>query len=132
MLIEVRPTDKLRGRNGTVLTSVLSAILRAADEERLDLGRARVVCDWIQYKKNFREPVEVREIVDALAGVEIAVDLRRGSDDASALETALALALGRNGDAAAERLYLEPWAPGTRSCVWSFNALYWKALGLWE
>src|SRR6185503_11498968 len=35
-------------------------------------------------------------------------------------------------DGGAARQYLEDWMPGKDSCIWSFNGLYWNALGLWE
>ena len=43
-----------------------------------------MVCDWIQYKANFRDTVMVRPVIAAdgpavtsVAGYELAVDLRR-------------------------------------------------------
>src|SRR3984885_16370961 len=49
-----------------------------------DLSTMRVVCDWIQYKANFRDTVMVRPVIAAdgptvtsVAGYELAVDLRR-------------------------------------------------------
>ena len=91
-----------------------------------DLSRLRVVCDWIQYKQNFREPVVSRPIADM--DVEIAFDLRRCADIgpenlAAAVKHALAEPSG---------LALEPWVPGRDSCIWRFNALYWQALSGWE
>jgi hypothetical protein len=133
MVIELRPSDKLRGRNAAAVTAMLGAILRAAETEELDLGRLRVVGDWVQYKKNFRAPIAVRHIQSApAAAIEIAVDLRRGTSgelDVDA-EVASALVAARNG--AANRLYLEPWCRTSASCIWAFNMLYWKALGRWE
>ena len=74
----------------------------------LDLAHLRVVCDWIQYKKNFREPVEARPIVAVRTAkkLEIAVDLRalRRRLDA-ALTRALKRALART----ARPGLLEPW-----------------------
>jgi hypothetical protein len=29
-------------------------------------------------------------------------------------------------------MYLEPWVPASRSCIWRFNTLYWQALASWE
>ena len=40
-----------------------------------DLSRLRVVCDWIQYKQNFRQAVVGRPVGDT--ATEIAFDLRR-------------------------------------------------------
>ena len=39
---------------------------------------------------------------------------------------------GLGGGGAPDRVWLEPWAPGSGSCVWRFNALYWQALAAWE
>src|SRR5207237_10679054 len=35
-------------------------------------------------------------------------------------------------DEACGRVALEDWRPGSRSLIWGFNTLYWKALSLWE
>ena len=40
-------------------------------------------------------------------------------------------ASGRQDDACG-RVALEDWGPGSRSLIWGFNSLYWKALSLWE
>jgi hypothetical protein len=32
----------------------------------------------------------------------------------------------------ADRIFLEDWVLGSRSCIWDFNARYWSALELWE
>jgi hypothetical protein len=112
------------------------------------------VCDWVQYKQNFREPVDVRTIEpSALAAAartrrngsgdngataeheayEIAVDLRRAGSVDLNVEFARALTPGSDGSATQPcRQYLEEWGPGSASCIWGFNALYWNALGLWE
>ena len=31
-----------------------------------------------------------------------------------------------------DRVWLEPWAPSSASCVWRFDALFWQALVNWE
>jgi len=43
---------------------------------RLDLEKLRIVCDWVQYKNSFRDPVELRAIVNGSASerLEIGVD----------------------------------------------------------
>lgn len=144
MLIELRAPDRLRGPKAVDLEPVLAAVLRAARQGGVELTNLRVVCDWLQYKHNFREPVSLRRIEPsalqaALGGpratggeaYELAVDLRRrGEVD---LEAELRRVLA--GPAPAEpagRVYLEPWVRGSASCVWEFNSLYWRALGLWE
>jgi SAM-dependent methyltransferase len=132
MLVELRPTEKLRDHNNSVVGAVLGSILHAVEDDTLDLSRLRIVCDWIQYRKNFRDPIEIRPILDpsGRGSVEIAVDLRRVAGKDADLEGEITRALARRQDA--RRLYLESWCPTTRSLIWSFNALYWKHLALWE
>ncbi len=124
MLVEVRPTARLRGANPVDLPAALDPVLRALCAADVDLSRIRLVCDWVQYKQNFREPVDVRCITpDPLLNghgadvIEVAVDLRRTGTDV---------------DLDHERIHLEDWAPASRSCIWAFNGLYWGHLRLWE
>jgi hypothetical protein len=118
-----------------------------------NLAETRVVCDWIQYKSNFRDPVMVRPVIatdapgaSAVQGLELAIDLRRcarpETDVAAEVTAALSDAIhvtggtgagaGGLGGGAGDRVWLEPWAPGSASCVWRFNALYWQYLAAWE
>jgi hypothetical protein len=71
----------------------------------VDLSPVRVVCDWVQYRSNFRGVVDIRPILAAH---------------------------GHDGDVNPSRIHLEPWLPTRASLIWEFNALYWKALDLWE
>jgi hypothetical protein len=146
MYIELRtPDERLRGPKAVDAAPVLASVLRAARDATTDLSRLRVVCDWIQYKQNFRDPVGLRLVEpwpleaarvrgnghadegDRVAW-EVAIDLRRADDH---LEETLRAVLGgaANGNS---RVALEAWGPGSRSLIWGFNALYWKALSLWE
>ncbi|MFN8525830.1 MAG: hypothetical protein U0821_22240 [Chloroflexota bacterium] len=142
MIVELRCSDRLRGPKALDISPVLSSVMHAAGAATTDLSRLRVVCDWIQYKNNFREPVSCRPILQhgpafARPGAsgegpaedarELALDLRRTG--AAELGPALAEALDRAG---ADHVHLEPWGPGTASCIWGFNSLYWRDLGLWE
>jgi hypothetical protein len=146
MIIELRATDRLRGPKAPDVGEVLACVVQTARDGPVDLRRLRVVCDWVQYKQNFREPVDLRTIVPSafraaraqrdptdgdLAGYELAIDLRRSDAVDLAGELARALATP-NGSAPGGRRYLEDWGPGAASCIWGFNALYWKALSLWE
>lgn len=151
MQIVIRPTDRLRGPKALDLGPVLSALLAAARDAPLDLAHLRVVGDWVQYRQNFREPVDVRAIWPTAmaaaraqrtaseadgsntngAALEVGLDLRRANAADLAEQLRQALAAGRNGRDGC-RLYLEEWGPGSESCLWAFNALYWSALGLWE
>ncbi len=131
MVIDVRlPGGSERGVPESV--AAVSAVMRAAAEGRLDPTRTRVAGDWIQYRNNFRTPVAVRPIVDRRANVrqELAVDLRRVDADAFDAQLAEELALREEQDDPS--VYLEPWVPLSRSCIWRFNALYWQELAIWE
>jgi len=121
MDVDLRPVKKLR--ESAAARSALGPIIEAVCASPADLTRLRVVCDWIQYKQNFREPVVARPI--GTTDTEIAVDLRRSTD--IDLEAEIKHALE---DPAG--LALEPWGSGRDSCIWRFNALYWQALSEWE
>ena len=124
MDVDLRPVKKLR--ESAAARSALGPIIEAVCASPADLARLRVVCDWIQYKQNFREPVVARPV--GTTDTEIAVDLRRCADiSAEDLEATIKHALE---DPAG--LALEPWVPGRDSCIWGFNALYWQALSEWE
>jgi len=142
MLIDVRPVAKLTGPAPLDVAAALAPLLGALGPAGLDLATTRVVCDWIQYRQNFYEPVEVRPVLAdrprqpvpdgdtgpaARSGLEIAVDLRRcGGDLAARVTRALA------GPAGAAPVLLESWRPASESCLWQFNTLYWQALSRWE
>jgi hypothetical protein len=142
MEIDVRPVRKLRDSAGA--RAAFGPLIEALAKSDADLTRLRVVCDWIQYKNNFSDPVTLRPVLGAgpdgaAEGHELAVDLRRcaaaGTDVAAEVTAALASAThGDAGDARDDggRVWLEPWTPGSGSCAWRFNALYWQALAAWE
>ena len=124
MDVDLRPVKKLR--DSAAARSALGPIIEAVCASPADLARLRLVCDWIQYKQNFREPIVSRPI--SASGTEIAVDLRRCADQSDIdLEAEIKHALE---DPAG--LALENWVPGRDSCIWRFNALYWQALSDWE
>ena len=58
------------------------------------------------------------------------MDLRRGGADLGPVVTRLLAEHAAPGSSA--RLPLEPWGPGSASCIWRFNMLYWQALSFWE
>jgi hypothetical protein len=145
MDVDLRPVKKLR--ESAAARSALGPIIEAVCASPADLSRLRVVCDWIQYRNNFREPVVSRPI--AGKDVEIAVDLRRCGDIAPddlaasvkhALSEQAGLGAVEPGGPVApvgpagpvDPLALEPWVAGRDSCIWRFNALYWQALSGWE
>ncbi|MGH3786499.1 MAG: SAM-dependent methyltransferase [Pseudonocardiaceae bacterium] len=148
MLVDFRPTGKLRGKKPVDVTAALGPVLGALAEDSVDLSRVRVVCDWVQYRNNFRDIVDIRPILAAhgheaevtpvaLAAVvtedemEVAIDVRR-SADVPLKELTAELIRARCADTHPSRIYLEPWLATRNSMIWDFNALYWKALDLWE
>src|SRR5919199_5529217 len=139
MFIELRASDdRLRGPKAVDAAPILTAAYRAATDSPADLSRLRFVCDYIQYRQNFRDPVELRRVepwniepgTPAADGEtwEIAIDLRRARPEA--VDSGIKASLTDAQECA--RLPLEDWGPGSRSLIWGFNSLYWKALSLWE
>jgi hypothetical protein len=132
----------------------LGPVVEALREDTVDLSRVRLVCDWIQYRNNFRTVVDARPILaaeppDGLLDddtdgkpedLELALDIRRCADLAVAgpsggmpLKDLTARVLREHADPSARpRLALEPWQRTSHSLLWDFNALYWRALELWE
>src|SRR5882757_2186372 len=137
MLIDFRPHARLRAESPVDLGASVLPVVAALSQSKADLSEVRVVCDWGQYRNNFREVVEIRPILrsspsaaaqsGALTGdVEVAVDVRR-APDSSLCDMTTSLLRHQ-----ADRLFLEDWAAGSHSCIWRFNSLYWSALELWE
>jgi hypothetical protein len=63
MLIELRASDeRLRGPKAVDAAPILTSAYRAIADSLTDLSRVRVVADYIQYRQNFREPVELRKL----------------------------------------------------------------------
>ncbi|MBO0805271.1 MAG: hypothetical protein J2P25_19605, partial [Nocardiopsaceae bacterium] len=86
MQIEVRPVRRLR--DTPAARAAFGPLISAVAASDADLTRLRVVCDWIQYRNNFRDTVMVRPVLPATGPVlpatdgapeahELAVDLRR-------------------------------------------------------
>src|SRR5215468_3765191 len=129
---------KLRGPTAISLTPVLGSVVDALTASTLDLSRVTVRCDWIQYRQNFRESVQLRPVLAEVPSdadevgpsqapdraLEVAIDLRRSGD--VDLGTDLKIALARAGDPAGlPGTVLEPWAVMSQSCIWRFKALSW-------
>ncbi|MBO0867020.1 MAG: hypothetical protein J2P15_00505 [Micromonosporaceae bacterium] len=164
MLVDIRPDAKMRGEKAVDVVASLGPVVEALREDTVDLSRVRLVCDWIQYRNNFRTVVDARPILSAeppdgllddgnlaqtdegdLAQtkadhLELALDIRRcgelpGTDQSGGLplKELTARVLREHADPAAQqRLALEPWQRTSGSLLWDFNALYWRALELWE
>lgn len=151
MLVDFRPHSRLRGITPPDIATSLGAVMEALSEDSADLDRIRVVCDWVQYKENFRDVVDVRPILSCPrvqpgsnhtepvvvpVGVrqddmEIAIDIRRCADP-SVKQRAAELLRDRASGATGDRLALEDWGPGSCGVIWDFNSLYWRELDLWE
>jgi hypothetical protein len=139
VLIDFRPHARLRADRPADLGTSLLPVVTALSESERDLTKVRVVCDWVQYRNNFRDVVEIRPILRSAPSttvpvptrvrdddLEVAVDVRRAPDVPLGEVTTSLL---RD---APDRVFLEDWAAGSHSCIWRFNSLYWSALELWE
>lgn len=133
MLIDFMAAPRLRQHRDVDLASAIALVAGSLAERDIDLTRTRMVCDWVQYRHNFRCALDARPICLAddtlrtVVDLEIAVDLRRHAehDPASALDVYL-------GTAPDLRTYLEDWTAGANSLIWRFNGLYWRDLPVWE
>jgi hypothetical protein len=143
MLVEVRPVARLRSKTPVDVAAALGPVLDGLAADEVDLSRVRIVCDWLQYKNNFRNVVDVRALCSApltgfgppgrceqVDGIEVAVDLRRAPDADLRELTAEALRLSTSDTP--DGVALEDWCAGSESCIWDFNGLYWRALDRWE
>lgn len=148
MLVDFRPHARLRSKDPVDTATALVPVVEALSGDSVDLSRVRIVCDWVQYRENFRDVVALRPILTCPQQVphggpvvvprgtrdddmEIAVDVRRSTDvPLKDLTAALLRELG--GQRTADRVLLEDWGPGSESCIWQFNARYWTDLELWE
>src|SRR5437764_3190996 len=121
MFIEIRASDdRLRGPKALDAAPILTSALKAATDSTADLTRLRTVCDWIQYRQNFRDPVSVRRVepwaIDTTAddndedSWEIAIDLRRAKPEEvySSIKNALD---HPEAEDVCEHVALEDWAP---------------------
>src|SRR5216683_4821551 len=143
MLIELRAADdRLRGAKAVDAAPILASALKAATDSPVDLSRLRVICDYIQYRQNFREPVVLRRVqpwaIDPGApgddgeSWEVAIDLRRAKPELVEASIKSSLRQASEGKDDCGRVALENWGHGRRSLIWGFSTMYWKALSLWE
>jgi hypothetical protein len=114
------------------LVPVMAALAEAA--QRIDVPHARLgaVLDWVQYRRNFRDVVEVRRFVGTENPcAEIAIDVRRARElDAPVLAAAIVDRVAELPRG--ERVVLERWTAPSESLVWAFNATYWRHLCAWD
>lgn len=118
------------GKGARESAATLAAVMRAVEAGRVDPTTTRVSCEWIQYRRNFREPVMARPLLGTpRARRELAFDLRRTDPESLDAEISAVLAPRRSGE---EQLVLENFVPQSKSAIWRFNALFWSELALWE
>jgi hypothetical protein len=152
--VEVRPISRLRGADPIKVMPAIEPVFDRLCASAIDLSRVSVVCDWIQYRANFREIADFRPVLAVPwrtgaepenaepewadtsgrppeTALEVALDLRRcGEADIEAIVGRL---LREHADPAlSDRVPIEPWRPAAQSCIWQFNSLYWQALSSWE
>ncbi|MBW0105132.1 hypothetical protein [Pseudonocardia sp. KRD291] len=63
MLVDFRPHTRLRGSRPVDIGTSVVPVLDALSTGPVDLGKVRVVADWVQYKENFRDVVDLRPIL---------------------------------------------------------------------
>ena len=76
MFVDFRPTSRLRGAKAIDAAAAIGPVFEALCEDSVDLAHLRMVCDWIQYRANFRD---VRRQLHA-AGLAPAADEDLGLD----------------------------------------------------
>src|SRR3954469_24896087 len=109
MLVQL---NYLKNRQSVDVGPLLSLLCEEVERAGLDPGHLKVNLDWLQYKKNFRPPVDARRYLlpDGSPNHEreLAIDVRRpiGDGAASAIRRALGEASVAPGTAAGP-LYLE-------------------------
>ena len=136
MILHINHVQPGRSESTSGVVSTLLSLLEAGDIDPNTLGHLNVHIDWVQYKSNFREPVSIRRVVrdeELLPLADIAVDLRQIQPEM--MRKALSEALNGAGPDALEtprRVYLESFTPMRSSIIWTFNAVFWKYLPIWE
>ena len=136
MILHINHVQPGRSESTSGVVSTLLSLLEAGDIDPNTLGHLNVHIDWVQYKSNFREPVSIRRVVrdeELLPLADIAVDLRQMQPET--IRKALSEALNGAGPDALEtprRMYLESYTPMRSSIIWTFNAVFWKYLPIWE
>jgi hypothetical protein len=65
MHVHVKPVGRLRGADRMPVMTLLAPVVDALCAGPVDLSRLSVVCDWIQYRANFREIADFRPILAA-------------------------------------------------------------------
>jgi hypothetical protein len=132
MLVQL---NHLRQRKAVDIGPLISALCEEVGHAAVDPARLRVTLDWVQYRRSFRKPVDVRRYYlpdgSPQPEREIAIDVRQV--DAERFQPALRAALAAlDGDPPACRLRLEEFCRPSQSIIWAFNRAFWEHLSAWE
>ena len=93
MEIDVRADRKLRG--SAAAQAAFGPLVEALCGSDADLARMRVVCDWIQYRNNFRDTAMVRPVLPATQVAATPTAPRSRSSTATSWPSTCAAARGR-------------------------------------
>lgn len=138
MLVDFRPTGRLRGSKPVNVTAALCPVVDALAADSVDLSRVCVVSDWSSTaaaSRRRRHPADsgdpLRRLgagAGAASGVmikdemEVTIDVRCCCD-VPLRELTGELLRACFGDAGPSRIDLEPWLATSVSGLWEFNAL---------
>jgi hypothetical protein len=108
--------------------------------EPKQFAKLRIQLDWIQYKQNFREVVQVAQEPaehgdHGVPIMDVLVDTRQVAPGCLRRELMRVMARANpatQGPEEADRLPLEDFQSLRTSVVWEFNKLYWARLNDWE
>ncbi len=131
--------NHFRKGRASVASDVVSTLLSLFEDEQLDrkiLPHLNVHLDWVQYKNNFREAVDLRKAVrdgQDLPLVELVIDERQVCKDTLRADMTRVLGEVRSDPVEDGRhVALETFGPGRESIIWNFDMLYWHYLAQWE
>lgn len=105
--------------------------------EASHVARLRIHLDWIQYRRNFREPVTILRMQNndrsADGPLDIHINTREAAPELLRRELLRALCKDpQHKSEHAHRLLLEAFCCFPASIAWQFNQLYWQRLPEWE
>jgi hypothetical protein len=134
MLVQL---NYLKNHQGVDAGPLLAALCQAVEDSAIDPGRLAVPLDWVQYRKNFRPPIDARRYLlpdgSPDSAHEVAIDVRRLKEEDVAASLRAALAYLAGAPAAGEAaLVLEEFGPPSQSLMWAFNRTFWQYLSAWE
>jgi hypothetical protein len=63
MHLDVGPVSRLRGADRVNVMALLAPVVDTICDDAIDLSRISVICDWVQYRANFREVADIRPVL---------------------------------------------------------------------